>query len=92
MARWRAGLPRRTKRSFTAGDVEAVVRALEQVKAQSAKASFEVQRIVVGFKSGRDGFWIARALQQRGIEVYVMHAASIAVERDYGDYGGITGT
>ena len=75
------GLPRRTKRSFTAGDVEAVVRALEQVKAQSAKASFEVQRIVVGFESGRDGFWIARALQQRGIEVYVMHAASIAVER-----------
>jgi transposase len=33
------------------------------------------------FKSGRDGFWIARALQQRGLEVYVMHAASIAVER-----------
>ena len=36
---------------------------------------------MVGFESGRDGFWIARALQQRGIEVDVMHAASIAVER-----------
>jgi transposase len=46
-----------------------------------SKARFEVARIVVGFESGRDGFWIARALQQRGLQVYVMHAASIAVER-----------
>ena len=52
------------------------MRALEQVKAQSAKASFEVARIVVGFESGCDGFWIVRALQQRGLEVYVMHAAA----------------
>jgi transposase len=75
------GLSRRTKRSFEARNVEAVVWALEQAKGQSAKAGFEVARIVVGFESGRDGFWIARALQQRGLEVYVMHAASIAVER-----------
>jgi transposase len=75
------GLSRRTKRSFEARNVEAVVWALEQAKGESAKAGFEVARIVVGFESGRDGFWIARALQQRGLEVYVMHAASIAVER-----------
>jgi len=75
------GLSRRTKRSFEARDVEGVVRAIEQVKGESAKASLEITRIVVGFESGRDGFWIARALQQRGLEVYVMHAASIAVER-----------
>ena len=75
------GLSRRTKRSFKARNVEAVVRALEQVKGESARASFAVARIVVGFESGRDGFWIARALQQRGLEVHVMHAASIAVER-----------
>ena len=75
------GLSRRTRRSLEARNVEAVVRALAQAKGESAKARFEVARIVVGFESGRDGFWIARALQQRGIEVYVMHAASIAVER-----------
>ena len=75
------GLSRRMKRSFEARNVEAVVRALEQAKGASAKAHLEVTRIVVGFESGRDGFWIARALQQRGLEVYVMHAASIAVER-----------
>jgi transposase len=75
------GLSRRMKRSLEARNVEAVVRALEQAKGASAKAHLEVTRIVVGFESGRDGFWIARALQQRGLEVYVMHAASIAVER-----------
>ena len=75
------GLSRRTRRSLEARNVEAVVRALEQAKGASAKAHLEVTRIVVGFESGRDGFWIARALQQRGLEVYVMHAASIAVER-----------
>src|ERR1700757_2043223 len=63
------GLSRRTRRSLEARNVEAVVRALEQAKGESAKALFEVARIVVGFESGRDGFWIARALQQRGIEV-----------------------
>jgi transposase len=75
------GLSRRMKRSFEARNVEAVVGALERAKEESAKAGFRVARIVVGFESGRDGFWIARALQQRGLEVYVMHAASIAVER-----------
>lgn len=75
------GVSVRMKRSVEAGNVEAVVRALEQAKEKSAKAGFEVGRIVVGFESGRDGFWIARALRQHGLEVYVMHAASIAVEQ-----------
>ena len=75
------GVSVRMKRSIEARNLEAVVRALEQAKEKSAKAGFEVARIVVGFESGRDGFWIARALRQRGLEVYVMHAASIAVEQ-----------
>ncbi len=75
------GVTRRTKRSFEARDIDAVARALEQLKAESAKAGFAAARIALGYEAGRDGFWIARALQQRGIEVYVMHPASIAVER-----------
>ena len=38
-------------------------------------------RIVLAYEAGRDGFWIARELQQRGVEVHVMHPASIAKER-----------
>jgi hypothetical protein len=49
------GLSRRTKRSFEARNVEAVLWAVEQAKEESAKARFEVARIVVGFESGRDG-------------------------------------
>ena len=56
------GLSRRTKRSFEARNVEA---ALERAKEESAKAGFRVARIVVGFESGRDGFWIARAAAAR---------------------------
>ncbi len=40
-----------------------------------------MRRVVVGYEAGLDGFWIARALRERGIEVYVMHPASISVER-----------
>ncbi|MBV8576550.1 MAG: IS110 family transposase, partial [Acetobacteraceae bacterium] len=50
-------------------------------KAEAKKAGYQVSRVVLGYEAGRDGFWIARALRERGIEVYVMHAASIAVDR-----------
>lgn len=33
------------------------------------------------YEAGQDGFWIARALQARGIEVFVVDAASIPVPR-----------
>jgi transposase len=35
----------------------------------------------LAYEAGRDGFWIARALSGYGIEVQVMHPASIPVER-----------
>jgi transposase len=37
----------------------------------------------VAFESGRDGFWLARWLGARGIEAYVIHAASTAVSREH---------
>jgi transposase len=38
-------------------------------------------RVVVSYETGQDGFWILRALSSRGIECYVVDAASIPVER-----------
>lgn len=38
-------------------------------------------RVVVVFEAGQDGFWIQRALAQRGIEAVVADPASIPVER-----------
>jgi transposase len=37
---------------------------------------------VVAYESGRDGFWLARLLRGYGIEVYVIHASSVAVSRE----------
>jgi transposase len=75
------GLKTRAKRSFAARDIAAVIKSLEQLKAHAEKAGFATARIVVAYEAGRDGFWIARALCQRGIEVHVMHPASIPIER-----------
>jgi hypothetical protein len=36
----------------------------------------------VAFEAGRDGFWLARWLQARGIEAYVIHPTSVAVSRE----------
>jgi transposase len=39
--------------------------------------------VVAAFEAGRDGFWLARWLRVRGIEAYVIHAASVAVSREH---------
>jgi transposase len=72
---------KRVKQSFAARDVASVTKALEQLKAQAEKAGFVVTRTVLAYEAGRDGFWIARALNSRGVEAQVMHPASIPIER-----------
>ena len=37
----------------------------------------------MAFEAGRDGFWLARWLRERGIEAHVIHAASVAVSREH---------
>jgi transposase len=39
-----------------------------------------VDRVIVTYKSG-GGFWLARWLRHRGIEIYVMQPSSVAVDR-----------
>jgi len=57
------------------------VKAIEQWKGEAGKAGHETRRVVVGYEAGVDGFWIARALRAHGVEVYVIHPASLSVER-----------
>jgi transposase len=38
-------------------------------------------RVVIVYEAGQDGFWISRALQERGYEVVIVDPASIPVER-----------
>ena len=42
-----------------------------------------IKRITVAFEAGRDGFWLARWLRARDIEVHVIHTSSVAVSREH---------
>lgn len=75
------GVTRRPHRSVEVRDVAAVLASLAGWRAEAGRAGRTVRRVVLTYEAGRDGFWIARALQDQGIEVHVMHAASIPVER-----------
>ncbi len=64
-------------------DEEGVLRLLHRWREEATKAGRRITRVVVAFEAGRDGFWLARWLRTRGIETYVIHAASVAVSREH---------
>jgi len=64
-------------------DAEALLALLHRWRDEAVKAGSKIDRIVVAFEAGRDGFWLARWLQARGIEVYVIHPTSIPVSREH---------
>jgi transposase len=64
-------------------DESALLKLLQRWREEAEKVARRIGRIVVAFEAGRDGFWLARWLKVRGIEAYVIHAASIAVSREH---------
>jgi transposase len=75
------GVVRRPRRRLEARDLAALLRSIERWKAEALAAGHAVQRVTLTHEAGRDGFWIARYLLAQGIEVHVMHPASIPVDR-----------
>src|SRR5580704_5489407 len=49
----------------------------------SVRAGRTITRIAVAFEAGRDGFWLARWLEARGVEAHVIHPSSVAVSREH---------
>jgi len=76
------GLKRQPLKKLSA-DADKLVALLERWRAEAIKAGQVINRMVVAFEAGRDGFWLARLLRDRGIEAYVIHASSIAVSREH---------
>jgi transposase len=64
-------------------DESALLKLLHRWREEAEKAGRRIERIVVAFEAGRDGFWLARWLKARGIEAHVIHAASVAVSREH---------
>ena len=50
---------------------------------EAVRAGRTITRIALAFEAGRDGFWLARWLEARGIEAHVIHASSVAVSREH---------
>ncbi len=61
----------------------ALVGLLERWRSEASKAGRPIDRIALAFEAGRDGFWLARWLRERGIEVHVIHSTSVAVTREH---------
>jgi transposase len=64
-------------------DPDALLALLHRWRSEAIKAGRKIDRIVVAFEAGRDGFWLARWLRAREIEVYVIHSTSIPVSREH---------
>jgi transposase len=54
---------------------------VDRLKARSAAAGHEIERVILTHEAGRDGFWLARFLERRGIEVHVMQPSILPVDR-----------
>jgi len=76
------GVERRPLKKLAA-DAGALLKLLRRWREEARKAGRTIRRIVCAYEAGRDGFWLARWLQARAIETYVIHAASIAVSREH---------
>src|SRR6201990_1211767 len=63
-------------------DATALLRLIERWRNEAVRAGRPISRIALAYEAGRDGFWLARWLIARGIEVHVIHSASVAVSRE----------
>ncbi len=66
-----------------AADEQALLRLLQRWQNEAGKAGHPIQRTVVAFEAGRDGFWLARWLRAHDIEAHVIHPSSVAVSREH---------
>src|SRR5918912_2313656 len=61
---------------------ERLLGLLHRWRDEAAGARRKITRIALAFEAGRDGFWLARWLRSRGVDVHVIHSTSVAVPRD----------
>ena len=64
-------------------DESALLALLNRWRDEAVRSGCKILRIAVAFEAGRDGFWLARWLNARGIEAHVIQASSVAVSREH---------
>jgi transposase len=64
-------------------DEAELLRLLQRWRDEAVKSGCTIERVVVAYEAGRDGFWLARWLRAHEIEVHVIHSSSVAVSREH---------
>src|SRR5580700_10481462 len=62
---------------------ERLLAVLHRWRDEAVRAGRTITRIALAFEAGRDGFWLARWLDVRGVEAHVIHPSSVAVSREH---------
>jgi len=60
-----------------------LLKLLHRWRDEAIQAGKEIIRIAVAYETGRDSFWLARWLRERGIDAHVIHSSSLAVSREH---------
>ena len=66
-----------------APDAEDLLQLLYRWRGEAITVGKEITRIAVAYETGRDSFWLARWLRERGIDANVIHATSVAISREH---------
>src|ERR1700676_5325437 len=64
-------------------DEAELLRLLQRGRDEAVKIGCTIERVVVAYEAGRDGFWLARWLRAHEIEAHVIHSSSVAVSREH---------
>jgi transposase len=73
------GVKRHTRHVLGASGEELAI-LIERLKARCG-ATGPIARVILTHEAGREGFWLARFLMRRGVEVHVMQPSSLPVDR-----------
>ena len=60
---------------------ERLLAVLHRWRDEAVRAGRTITRIALAFEAGRDGFWLARWLDVRGVEAHVIHPSNQAVKK-----------
>src|SRR3954453_18748585 len=66
-----------------APDAAELLRLLHRWRDEAVRSGATIERIVVAYEAGRDGFWLARWLLAHEIETHVTHSTTGAASREH---------
>jgi transposase len=76
------GIARQPLKKMKPDETE-LLQLLHRWRDEAVKSGCAIERLVVAYEAGRDGFWLARWLRARGVETHVIHSTSVAVSREH---------